>query len=139
MTITSAVAGKITVDMKDVRTFASDGPLAIKLKDGTLIHQQVATAQDGQIALAPGGALQPQNVALATIKTVNFKEDWTGSLTVGGQLARGNTNTDTLNDAVSRQTSSPQRAFRPETPTRCVQQFEDSQLEAAEHAGQVSA
>jgi putative salt-induced outer membrane protein YdiY len=96
LTITTAVAGKVTVDLKDVRTFSSDAPLAMKLNDGTVIHQKVAAGPDGQVAIAPGGALQPQAVPISSIKSVNFKEDWTGTLTVGGELARGNTNTDTL-------------------------------------------
>src|SRR5205807_4661869 len=49
------------------------------------------------VAIAPGGALQPQNLPLASIKTVNFKEDWTGSLTAGGSLTRGNTSTEAFN------------------------------------------
>jgi putative salt-induced outer membrane protein YdiY len=97
MTFTSPVAGKLTIEMKDVRTFASDGPIALKLNDGTVTHQKVSAAGDGQVALAPGGALQPQNVAISNIKYINFKEEWTGSLTVGGSLARGNTDTDNLN------------------------------------------
>jgi len=49
------------------------------------------------VAIAPGGALQPQNIPLAQVKYVNFKEGWTGNVVAGGSLVRGNTNTDTFN------------------------------------------
>src|SRR5665213_829133 len=101
MSFTSAVAGKITIDMKDVRTFASDGPIALKLENGTIINQKVAAGPDGQVTLAPGGAVAPQNIPLSSVKYVNFKEQWAGSITVGGSLARGNTNADNLNAALS--------------------------------------
>lgn len=99
MVFASAKAGKLTLDMKDVRTFASDGPISLKLDDGTVIHQKVNAAGEGQVAIAPGGAIAAQSVPIQRIKYVNFKEEWTGSITVGGSLARGNTNADNLNAA----------------------------------------
>lgn len=98
--LTSKVAGKVTVDLKDVKTFSSDGTIAIKLSDGTVINQKVSAGPDGTIALAPGGALAPQNVPVANIKYINFSDKWTGSITAGGALTRGNTSTETLNLAV---------------------------------------
>ena len=98
--VKSAVAGAVTVDVKDIKTFSSDGPITIKLKDGTVVHQQVASGPEGQVAIAPGGALAPQNLPISSIKTINFKEDWTGNITAGGTLTRGNTNTDSLNLAI---------------------------------------
>src|SRR5258708_5550433 len=59
LVIKTAVAGKVTVDVKDVKTMASDRPISLKLKDGTVVHQKVDAGPDGQVALAPGGALQP--------------------------------------------------------------------------------
>jgi putative salt-induced outer membrane protein YdiY len=75
----------------------------VKLNDGTIIHQQVAAAPDGQIALAAGGALAPQNVSLSSIKYVNHMENWTGAIVAGGQLTRGNTDTDQLSLSVKMQ------------------------------------
>jgi putative salt-induced outer membrane protein YdiY len=97
MVFKSDKAGKVTVDMKDLKTFSSTGPISIKLNDGTVVHAKIDAGPDGQIGVAPGGALQGQNLPVASIKTVNFKEDWTGTITAGGELARGNTDTDTLN------------------------------------------
>jgi len=97
MVITSKVAGKITVDMKDVKTFSSDGPIAIRLNDGTTVNQKVDAGPDGQFALAPGGNIAPQALPLTNIKNVNFKEEWNGNITAGGAIVRGNTESETLN------------------------------------------
>ena len=100
MVITSKVAGKITVDIKDIKTFSSDGPVAIQLNDGTTVNQKVDAAADGQVALAPGGNLAPQNLPLANVKYVNFSEDWTGSITASGEYVRGNTESERLDLAI---------------------------------------
>jgi hypothetical protein len=42
--ILSPIAGKITVDLKNVRTFSTDGPIKILLSDGTTLNQTIAGA-----------------------------------------------------------------------------------------------
>src|SRR4051812_21001255 len=37
--IKTKIAGDVTVDMKDVKTFSTDAPVVIKLKDGPVVHQ----------------------------------------------------------------------------------------------------
>ncbi|HWE04745.1 MAG TPA: DUF481 domain-containing protein [Tepidisphaeraceae bacterium] len=101
MTFNSKLAGKLTINLKDVKTFSSDGPISIKLNDGTVIHQVVSAGPAGQITLAPGGVLQPQNVPLSSVKFINYKEDWTGNIVAGGSLTRGNTDTDELSLAIN--------------------------------------
>ncbi len=95
--LTSKVAGKITVDIKDISTFSSTSPIALKMDDGTIIHQPIIAGPPGQVALAPGGPIAPQNIPLSHVKYVNFKDDWTGALVAGGSLIRGNTDSDSLN------------------------------------------
>ncbi len=106
MTISSAVAGEVKVNMKDVKTFSTAGPVDIKLNDGTIIHQKVVGADQGKFALAAGGALQPQTLSMASISQINpVKEKWTGAVKMGAMVTRGNTFTDTINfslDAVRR-------------------------------------
>src|SRR5579863_4417005 len=55
ITVSGTPAGKVTVDMKTVKTFSSDGPIDVVLADGSVIHQKVLAGPDGQIILAPGG------------------------------------------------------------------------------------
>jgi len=98
ITIDKTPAGKITVEMKNVRSFSTDGPIDIVLADGSTIHQQVSLGPDGQIALAPGGTIAPQNIPLPKIKKLNPPpEKWSGNIVVGGLLTRGNTDTDNFN------------------------------------------
>ncbi len=95
--IKSAVAGTVEVDLVDVKTFASDEPIALKLKDGTIIRQPVAAAEKaGEVAVKPG-AVAAQNVPIDSIKTINQKESWTGSLVAGGLITRGNSDTEAFN------------------------------------------
>ncbi len=105
MKIKTKVAGEVTVDLKDVKTFSTDAPVAVKLKDGTVVHQKVSADGAGQVVL--GGAATPaapgvvppaggRNVPLTEVKRVNADENFTGSVTVGGLLTRGNSDTEQL-------------------------------------------
>ena len=99
LSIDNTVGGKITVDLKDVRTFSSDNAIDVVLKDGSIVHAKVDGGPDGQITLTPaaGGG---RNVPLTDLKKVAPPPVvWTGSLVIGGLIARGNTNTDQLNAA----------------------------------------
>jgi putative salt-induced outer membrane protein YdiY len=98
LSITSAVAGKINVNLKDVKTFSTDGPITLQLKDGTVIHQRVLAAPEGQFTAAPGGAIAKHSFQIAQIAKVNpVSSWWTGHVVIGGFLARGNTDADSLN------------------------------------------
>lgn len=94
--IKTTVAGEVEVDLSDVKTFATTGPITLRLKDGTSFTQPVAAAADGQVAVQ-GGAVAAQNVPLASIKKINPKESWTGAIVAGGLLTRGNSDTDAFN------------------------------------------
>ena len=97
LSIKTAVAGKVTVDLKDVKTFSSDGPIEIRLNDGTVLHQKVAAGDDGKVALA-GGDVAAQSLPIASVKSINpALEAWTGTIAVGGTLARGNTDAESFN------------------------------------------
>jgi putative salt-induced outer membrane protein YdiY len=101
MTIKTAVAGKVEVDLKDVKTFSSDGPVTLKLKDGTIIKQPVKAADAAGTVQVQPGAVQGQAVPLASVKSINPQDQWTGSVVAGGLLTRGNSDTDAFNIAFS--------------------------------------
>ena len=97
LTISTKVAGEVKVDLADVKTFSTDQPIEVHLKDGTVIHQKVASADPGSFALAAGGALQPQKVQIVQVDKVNPPPvKWTGSLTAGGLVTRGNSDSAAL-------------------------------------------
>lgn len=103
--IRTAVAGTVEVSLTDVKTFSTDGPILLRLKDGTVINQQVAAAeQAGQIAVQPG-AIAAQELPIASIRSINVNEAWSGSVVAGALFTRGNSDTDAFNlsaDAIRR-------------------------------------
>lgn len=98
LSISSTVAGKVSVELKDVKTFSTDHPVDVTLSDGTTVHRQISAGPDGQIALVPPAGA-PSTVPLASVSKINLPVKWTGSITIGGLIARGNTNTDSFNAA----------------------------------------
>lgn len=96
LTIESAVAGTVIVNMSDVQTFSTDEPVELHLSDGTVIKQQVATAPaEGTIATAGSGAIASQQIAIADVAKINPPPvKWTGSIRAGALLTRGNSETD---------------------------------------------
>src|SRR2546421_10487417 len=69
--IDSPMAGKISVDWKNVRTFSSDEPINVVLSDGTIIHQKIVAGPERQIAIGPDASIAPQNIPLSRIKKIN--------------------------------------------------------------------
>jgi len=93
-------AGKVEVDLKKVKTIASDGPMDVVLADGTKIHGKAVAGPDGQLTLAPEGDAPARGIAFADVKKINPPAvKWTGSVLVGGTMTRGNTKTESLNAA----------------------------------------
>ncbi len=96
MTFDSKVAGSLSLNMADIKTFSTDEPIEIALTDGTVVQQKVTAANEGQIAIQPGGAAQPQTLDLANVVKVNpEKPRWKGVVTAGATLVRGNTESAT--------------------------------------------
>lgn len=106
MIFASKVAGKVTLDMADIKTFATDATLDMTLTNGSIITRKVAAGEAGQVVLQSDGAAQPQTIALAEVAKINpEKVRWTGAIVAGAVVARGNTESDTANvsaDAVRR-------------------------------------
>ena len=94
--LTTAAAGDVTVDLKDVETFATDEPVEIRLKDGT-IRQSRITASGAAGAVSVGDA----DVGLGGLRSVRPPGvQWNGALVAGGLLSRGNSNTESLNVSI---------------------------------------
>ena len=95
MAFTSKVAGKLTLDMADIKTFSTDAPIEIAMADGTVLSQKVAASDEGYVSASAGGAAQPQSIALANVAKVNpEKVKWTGIVSAGATFVRGNTKSD---------------------------------------------
>jgi putative salt-induced outer membrane protein YdiY len=105
MVLSSNLAGQVTIDMKNIGTFSSDGPIEIHLKDGTVLHQPVAAAEPNQFSLRAAEPLQPQRFELANVTSINPppapKAKWTGNVSGAVGLTTGNTKSNSVSASVS--------------------------------------
>ncbi len=98
--VQSAVAGEIKVDPALIKTFSTDTPVELHLKDGTVINQKVAADGEGKVVTSAEGTVKSQPVAIADVAKLNPPPvQWTGDVSAGLLLTRGNSNTDNINVA----------------------------------------
>ncbi|MBM4163804.1 MAG: DUF481 domain-containing protein [Lentisphaerae bacterium] len=96
MMFSSKAAGKVTLNLVDIRTFSTDEPIEIAMADGTVFSQKVAASDEGYVTAIAGGSAEPQSIALAHVVKVNpEKAQWKGIVSAGATLVRGNTKSDT--------------------------------------------
>ena len=113
LTMKSGPAAKVDIDLKTVKTFSTDGPINVVLKNGTVIRRRVVLGPDGKISFPPESA--PTTIPAATMPVVStepivsvFPFDqikainpppvkWAGSFLLGGTLTTGNSETQSLN------------------------------------------
>jgi hypothetical protein len=95
MTIETELAGTITVDIANVRTFSTDEPVEMHLNDGTVLKQPVTTAPvEGTVATSGSDAIAAQQVEIADVTTINPPPvKWTGALSAGVLITQGNSET----------------------------------------------
>ena len=96
MAFVSKVAGALTLDMADIKTFSTDEPIEIAMADGTTHMQKVAASDEGFVSVIPGGTAQPQSLSLSNVAKINpDKPHWKGAFIAGATLVRGNTENST--------------------------------------------
>jgi putative salt-induced outer membrane protein YdiY len=105
--IKTELAGEITVELKDVMSIATDAPVDLKLKDGSLGKLRLTPGQQpGAIQAQGPGEEPPQAIALEQIEAINPPPvEWTGSMILSGLVTQGNSETVSLSlsfDAVRR-------------------------------------
>lgn len=117
MLFKSDLAGEITVELSNIRTLSSDGPVTVNLKDNTYFVQQIAAAEPGRFAVAGGDALRAQEFAVDDIVSINppMKPEpkWTGSVSAGFSSTHGNTTTEMVsaNADLSKRTEKDRTQF----------------------------
>ena len=90
MTFESKVAGTITLSLDDIKTFTTEQPIAVVTKQNAEEPINQAAAASGKEGFVSMGG--KTDVALADIDKVNPPAvKWTGKVTAGAVLARGNT------------------------------------------------
>jgi len=105
LVLKSKVAGEVTVSLADVKTFSSEAPVEVHLKDGTVLNQPVVAAEPNEFAIRAGESLKAQAFPLADVAAINPppapKPKWTGSVSGALSLTTGNTKANSITGSVS--------------------------------------
>ncbi len=98
ITINLPAAGDVKIDLKQVATYQTDGPIAVKLGDGQLVQRKVTAADPGRVRL-DDKEMGNNPVPIDYVKQINppTYPIYSGSIAAGALLTRGNTQTDSLN------------------------------------------
>lgn len=97
LTIKTEGAGDVTVDMSKVKTFSTDAPVAVGVKEQPAVSAEVDAGPDRYVQTAPAPGALPEPVAIADISVINpTPPAWTGSLSLSGLLTTGNSETEQL-------------------------------------------
>ena len=105
LTLKSDLVGEITIPLANIQTFASESPVEIYLKDGTVLNQAVRVAEGNQFAIEDGETLRAQTFNVEDVVSVNPpakpKPKWTGSVSGAWASTHGNTKTETISASVN--------------------------------------
>lgn len=97
LTVQTDKAGEVKINLSDVKTFSTDTPLDIRLKDGTVYNKPAVAAEPGTIKVAEGDS-PAATFRLDKVKAINPPPvAWHGSIKAGAMFQRGNTYTDSVN------------------------------------------
>lgn len=101
----SDVTGETTVALSNIETFNSDDPIEVHLKDGTSFKQKVSSAGAGRFVVEGDETLKAQEFAVGDIVSINPPAKpipkWTGDVSAGLTLTRGNTRTETVSASLN--------------------------------------
>jgi len=96
----SDVVGTVTVDISKIRTFSTDAPIVIHLKDGNVLNQKVVGSEPEKFAIEGTETVKAQNFDIAAISSINPPPEpepkWTGDISAGFTSIHGNTRTDAI-------------------------------------------
>jgi len=97
LSMKSEVLGQLSIPMDRVATFSTDAPIEIHLRDGTVVRHAVGGGPDGEIRTAG----DDRAIALTAVEAVNPKWGrWSGSVSAGALVTRGNTKNESVNVAI---------------------------------------
>lgn len=100
LVLKSDITGEVTVDISNVRTFSSDAPIEVNLKDKTVLKQKVLSSESGSFAVEGTDALKAQEFSISDIESINPpvkpKPKWSGDISAGFTVTSGNTETENI-------------------------------------------
>ena len=96
----SDVVGEVTVEISKIKTFSTDTPIVIHLKDGNVLSQKVVSSDPNKFAIEGTETIMAQDFDIDTITSINpppkSRPKWTGDISTGLTSIHGNTRTEAL-------------------------------------------
>ena len=100
MVFKSDVIGEVKIDLSKIKTFSTDDPVAVHLKDETVLLQKITSSEPGKFGIEGAGTVKAQDFELASISSINPPvkplPKWTGNVSVGVTSTHGNTKSETM-------------------------------------------
>ena len=95
LTVKSNVAGELTIEVKNVKTFSSDEAVTIRIRDEHPFESRITAGPDGKIEVRRSPAAAPELVALTDVTEINPSEPrWAGELMLNGKFTWGDSRTE---------------------------------------------
>jgi putative salt-induced outer membrane protein YdiY len=99
LTLKTTYGGEIKIDWKEIQGLTSAGPLALQLRDGSVLRGRVSSPAPNQIVVTgePFGSTTAMSFADIQAITPPPPITYTGTFNFGGNITDGNTKTTALN------------------------------------------
>lgn len=100
MLFKSDAIGDVTIDISKIKTFSTDDPIAVHLKEDSVLLQKIVSSEPGKFGIEGAGTVKAQDFDLAAISSINPppKPDpkWTGNLSAALTSIHGNTKSESV-------------------------------------------
>ncbi|HUU17398.1 MAG TPA: DUF481 domain-containing protein [Sedimentisphaerales bacterium] len=105
MLFKSDAIGDVTIDISKIKTFSTDDPIAVHLRDDNVLLQKIVSSDPGKFAIEGAGTVKAQEFDLTAISSINPppkpEPKWTGNISAGLTSTHGNTTTDNISASVN--------------------------------------
>ncbi|MCP4260608.1 MAG: DUF481 domain-containing protein [Planctomycetes bacterium] len=105
MIFNSEVMGKVTIELSKIKTFSTDAPIAVHLKDETVLLQKVVSSEPGKFGIEGASTIKAQDFELAEISSINPPAKpvpkWKGTLSAGLTSTHGNTKNQSMSGSAN--------------------------------------
>ena len=105
MLFKSEAIGDVTIDISKIKTFSTDAPIAVHMKDDTVLLQKIVNAETGKFGIEGAGTVKAQDFELAEISSINPPPKpvprWTGNLSAGLTSTHGNTKAESISGSAN--------------------------------------
>jgi len=101
----SDAIGDVTIDISKIKTFSTDDPIAVHLKDENVLLQKIVNSGPGRFGIEGAGTVKAQDFELAEISSINPPPKpvpkWTGNLSAGITSTHGNTKAESISGSAN--------------------------------------